>query len=121
MDWRKFSGVCTAFILFVLSTYFFISGFVENASLLLAIGVAMLVILFVKKKPSYDERQVKYKRISTSYSWSITYLIIAVLILINQFQLFKLTVQGVLGIIFFVMITAQLITYFIFNKKGESV
>lgn len=96
----------------------------DNYTFLISISVAIFMTTIVaynkrrhNEKP--DERDIKITMMASNYSWSFTYLLIAVLILVDHFRLFILNVQSVLSMVFFSMIAVQLLIITYLSKKGE--
>lgn len=117
-------------ILTTLAVVSIISGLVlsfispsSTATSFVSFGVALFVITLLmilrsKRGIKPDERDIKISQVASTYSWFYTYLIVAILILINHFKLLTLTVEQVLGIVFFAMISIQLGFRYYFNKRG---
>lgn len=97
-------------------------GFV---SMLVAIGTAMLAAALVrawmekKGEPMIDERTMLVHRVSVNYSWWISYVVIAALLLVQQFKLAQLSVEGALSIVFFSMIASLIVFRLYFSAKGD--
>ncbi|VVB73254.1 Uncharacterised protein [uncultured archaeon] len=92
---------------------------------LVAIGAAILAVtvarelLYKGKAPVVDERTKKIVRFASSYSWWLSYVLIAILILVDQFNLATLSAQSVLGLVFFFMVFSQFALRFYFERKGD--
>ncbi len=91
---------------------------------LVSMAVAMLfvdIIIFRRKRgePITDERTKKIGRVSMTYSWWSTYVLMAVLMLVEEFGLAKLTVSGVLGLTFFFMVASQYLLRWYLNQKAD--
>ena len=70
-----------------------------------------------KKENIKDERDIKIARMSMTYSWSFTYLLIAVLVMVDHFKLVMMSAQVVLSIIFFSMVAVQLLAKMHFERS----
>lgn len=96
----------------------------EKSTYMISTGIAIIIVgtLALRRRmklPEPDERDIKLNRASLSYSWFFTYLIVAVLVLVDYFKLIFFTAQQVLGIVFFSMIMIQLISKMYLYKKGD--
>jgi len=100
-------------------------GYVDakTAPYIMSIGVAMLfvgiAIQFRKDEGIVDERTKKIDMAALAYSWRFTFMIIALLILVNEFTNVKLSAEAVLGIIFFFMAASQTVLTWSFNRRGD--
>jgi hypothetical protein len=94
-------------------------------SMLVAIGTAMVAVSIVrawqerKGEPLVDERTKLVHRIAVGYSWWLSYVVIAILLLVQQFKLAELGVEGVLSLVFFTMIASLLAFRFYLSRKGD--
>lgn len=92
---------------------------------LVAISVAMLVIAVVltfrrrNDEIIQDERTLRIVRAASTYSWQLTYLLIAVLILAVQFNLANIPVIPALSVVIFFMVFSQLLLRTYFSQKGD--
>jgi hypothetical protein len=101
-------------------------GYVDakTAPYIMSIGVAMLfvgiAIQFRKKDEDIvDERTRKIDMAALAYSWRFTFIVIALLILVNEFTTVKLSAEVVLSIIFFFMAASQIVLTWNFNRRGD--
>ena len=69
--------------------------------------------------PVQDEWSKKIGSISLSYSWVITFFVLAGIFWVNYFEIISLDVNAVIGIIFFVMIITANLFQFYFRRKGD--
>jgi len=72
-----------------------------------------------REVPSKDERIRKIANAGLAYSWVMTFLIITAIFWIDYFKLLEITVQHVVGIIYFGMIISALIFQMYFKKMGD--
>ncbi|MFA5929594.1 MAG: hypothetical protein WC861_01820 [Candidatus Micrarchaeia archaeon] len=92
-------------------------------SMLVAIGTAMVAVSLVRAwqerngEPLADERTILVHRIAVNYSWWASYVVIAVLLLVQQFKLATLSVEGVLSLVFFTMIASLILFRFYISKR----
>ena len=69
--------------------------------------------------PDRDERTKKLAAYGITYSWLLTLVLITVLIWVDYFRLFEITVKGVLGILLFFMIISANVFRWYFMRKGD--
>lgn len=69
--------------------------------------------------PDRDERTNKLAAYGVTYSWLLTLVLIAVLIWVDYFKLFELTVRGLLGILLFFMIISANVFRWYFLRRGD--
>lgn len=69
--------------------------------------------------PDKDERTKKLAAYGITYSWLLTLVVMTILIWVDYFGLFELTVKGVLGILFFFMIISANVFRWYFMRKGD--
>lgn len=92
---------------------------------LVSVSVAMLVVAVVltfrrrKDEIIQDERTLRVVRAASTYSWQLTYLLIAALILAAQFNLADIPVIPALSLVFFFMVFSQLLLRMYFSQKGD--
>ncbi len=97
----------------------------RTISVLISMATAMVAVGAVRAyqesrgETLVDERVKLINRIAISYSWSAAYLLIAVLILANEFKLATLNVEGVLSLMFFFMTVVLITARFFLSRKGE--
>ncbi len=99
-------------------------GYVDakTAPYIMSIGVAMLFVgiaIQSRKEDIVDERTKKIDMAALAYSWRFTFIVIALLILVNEFTNLKLSAEAVLSIIFFFMAASQSVLIWNFNRRGD--
>lgn len=101
-------------------------GYVDakTAPYIMSIGVAMLFVGIAiqfrsKDEDIIDERTKKIDMAALAYSWRFTFIVIALLILVNEFTSIKLGAEVVLSIIFFFMAASQSMLIWHFNRRGD--
>lgn len=99
-------------------------GYVDakTAPYIMSIGVAMLFVgiaIQFRKEDIVDERTKKIDMAALAYSWRFTFIVIALLILVNEFTAVKLSAEVVLSIIFFFMAASQSVLIWSFNRRGD--
>lgn len=89
------------------------------------INAGVIVIIFsfyyfikYKGRPTQDEWTRKIGRTGLAYSWIVTFVVITILIWINYFGL-QMSVNMVLGIIFFTMTISANLFQFYFKRQGD--
>lgn len=93
---------------------------------LISAAVSMIIVGIIgwKKmkniKDVKDEMSIAIGRKALSFSWFYTYILIAILVLLVNFEIVQLTALEVLGIIFFFMLGSQLTIRLVFARKGIS-
>lgn len=89
---------------------------------LINIGAIILFVTFIRAKryrngPVKDERTIKIGAYGLSYSWLITFILIALLFWVEEFGIAQMTVKQILAILMFTMIvTAKGIQWYLFRK-----
>ncbi|VVC00022.1 Uncharacterised protein [uncultured archaeon] len=91
---------------------------------MIAVSVAMLVVAVVltfrnKDEVVQDERTVKIARKASASSWQLTYLLLAVQILIAQFAVQDRFAVAALSTMFFFMAVSQLALRMYYSRKGD--
>ena len=94
-------------------------------SFVVAMATAIVAVSAVRawresrNEPLVDERTKLLNRIATGFSWWFTYVLIAILLLVNQFKLATLTIEGVLSLVFVAMIVSLIGARIYLRMKGE--
>ena len=101
-----------------------VPGYVDakTAPYIMSIGVAMLFVgiaIQFRKEDIIDERTKKIDMAALAYSWRFTFIVIALLMLANEFTTIKLGTEAVLSIIFFFMAASQIVLTWNFNRRGD--
>jgi hypothetical protein len=98
---------------------------VSEESLSVAANIILVVVLVTFMRSRYPERYQKDERTnrisaySLSWSWSITYMLVSALILVDYFGLVELTASFVLSGIFFIMTATMLFLRWHFGNRGD--
>jgi uncharacterized membrane protein len=82
---------------------------------------AMGIVRALKERKGemlYDERTVHINRIVMSYTMTVIYLLIAVLILVNYFEIFQMSAIQVLSLLLFTIAGLQIVFRIAVSKKG---
>lgn len=121
---RTIIGIIFALLILVIGIIMTTLNFeTENSQFLITLGIAVtvgIIVVYFKRINSKtpDEREIKIAYKAISYSWSFTYLIVAIMILIDQLKIYSFTVQQVLAITFFSMAFIQFGYKFYLDKNG---
>jgi uncharacterized membrane protein len=96
----------------------------EVSNILINIGVAIIAVLLVRLRrtgnlPEKDERTKKLGAYGLSYSWLITFLALNLLFWIDRLQFVRLTVSGVIFILFILMLATAKGFQWYFLSKGD--
>jgi uncharacterized membrane protein len=104
-----------------------LNGSIDSKSVtyFVSIAVAMIFVSIMllyrrRDEPVHDERTRRVSQKALSYSWWFTYVLIAGMMLVENFGLAKLSVEGVLGITFFFMVASQYLFRWHLNRKGDA-
>ncbi|WP_459202603.1 hypothetical protein [Methanococcus sp. CF] len=106
----------------------FIEYLFEFHSLITAILINAGVILIIynlyyhikyREVPSKDERIRKIANAGLAYSWVLTFLIMNLIFWVDYFKWLEITVQQVIGLIYFVMIISALLFQQYFKRQGD--
>ena len=81
----------------------------------IALGVGRHMIY--KEKPEEDERTKKISALTLSYSWIVTLVLVGVLLLLDKWDILKMTVMQALGLTMFVMILVAVISEWYLKRK----
>ena len=82
-----------------------------------ALGVVRHIIY--KEGPEEDERTKKINALTLSYSWIVTLVLVGVLLLLDKWDILKMTVIQALGLTMAVMIVVAIVAELYFKRKGE--
>jgi len=123
---RSLYVILLAAVLYMVAAY--LNFFTPDAdasmvSIIVSMATAMVAVGIFrawqerKGEPLADERTILVHRIAVGYSWWFSYVVIAVLLLVNQFKLATLNVEGVLSLVFFTMIASLLLFRFYISRQ----
>jgi len=123
---RSLYVILLAAVLYLVAAY--LNFFTPNAdestvSIVVSMATAMVAVGIFrawqegKGEPIADERTILVHRIAVGYSWWFSYVVIAALLLMNQFKLATLNVESVLSLVFFTMIASLLLFRFYVSKQ----
>ncbi|MBB6066740.1 hypothetical protein [Methanococcus maripaludis] len=95
-----------------------ITAVLINAGVILILYNLYLHIKY-QEVPSKDERIRKIANAGLAYSWVFTFLIMNLIFWADYFNWFEITVQQVIGIIYFVMLISALLFQQYFKRLGD--
>jgi len=116
--------VMFALSLFMAAAYSLSVGNESVATITISMGsavAAMGIVRALKERKGemlYDERTVHINRIVMSYTMTVIYLLIAVLILVNYFEIFQMSAIQVLSLLRFTIAGLQIVFRIAVSKKG---
>jgi len=118
-EYKYYTGIGAAAFLIAITLQIFWSGvdtiWVSRIKSLLGVGRHMIY----KEKPEEDERTKKISALTLSYSWIVTFVLVSVLLLLDKWDIFKMTVMQALGLTMFVMIVVAIVAELYLKRKGE--
>jgi len=83
----------------------------------IALGVGMHIIY--KEEPEEDERTKKINTLTLSCSWIVTLVLVGVLLLLDKWDILKMSVMQALGLTMAVMIVVAIVAEFYLKRKGD--
>ena len=72
-----------------------------------------------KEEPEEDERTKKINTLTLSYSWIVTLVLVGVLLLLDKWDILKMTVLQALGLTMAAMIVVAIIAELYLKRKGD--
>lgn len=75
--------------------------------------------MIYKERPEEDERTKKINALTLSYSWIVTLVLVSVLLLLDKWDIFKMTVMQALGLTMAVMIVVAIVAELYLKRKGD--
>lgn len=93
-------------------------------SILTTVGIVSIALgvgrhMMYKERPEEDERTKKISALTLSYSWIVTLVLVGVLLLLDKWDIFKMTVMQALGLTMFVMIVVAIVAELYLKRKGD--
>ena len=94
------------------------------ARTLIVVGWVLIVLGAVRHKiygegPEEDERTKKINAFALSYSWVATIVLVGVLLLLDHYNILKITAMLALGLTMFVMIVVAVVAEWYIKRKGD--
>lgn len=96
-----------------------ITIFLTNAGIIVMLGSYYKLHYRESTMSIQDEWTRKVGRTGLAYSWIVTFMVMIGLFWINHFGWFQMSVNEVLGIIFFTMIISANLFQFYFKRRGD--
>lgn len=75
--------------------------------------------MIYKEEPEEDERTKKINTLTLSYSWIVTLVLVGVLLLLDKWDILKMTVLQALGLTMAAMIVVAIIAELYLKRKGD--
>ena len=128
-EYKYYTGIGAAAFLAAIALQIFWKGvdtiwvsriisFLTTAGIIfVALGVGRHLIY--KEEPEEDERTKKINALTLSYSWVVTLVLVGVLLLLDKWDIFKMTVLQALGLTMFVMIVVAIVSELYLKRKGD--
>ena len=115
-----------ALVIFVAAAYFgVLVGDESMTTILVSMGAAITAIAMVtalREKGGgviRDERTIRVNRVVMSVTLSITYMLIATLVLLLYFNVIEVEAETALGMLLFTIAISQIVLEIIFSRKGN--
>ncbi|MDD5348233.1 MAG: DUF2178 domain-containing protein [Candidatus Omnitrophica bacterium] len=96
------------------------STFFSIASAMFAVGIVFYWKMKKGVKVVRDERVDRVARKASSWSWWFSYVLIALLFWVQYLKLYPLTVDLVLGIMFYFMIATYIVAQWFINRSPNA-
>ncbi len=128
-EYKYYTGIGVAAFLAAIALQIFWSGidtiwvsriisFLRTAGIVfIALGVGRHIIY--KEEPEEDERTKKINALTLSYSWTVTLVLVGVLLLLDKWDILKMTVMQALGLTMAVMIVVAVVSEWYLKRKGD--
>ena len=115
-----------ALVIFVAAAYFgVLVGDESMTTILVSMGAAITAIAMVTALRERgggvirDERTIRVNRVVMSVTLSITYMLIATLVLLLYFNVIEVEAETALGMLLFTIAISQIVLEIIFSRKGN--
>ena len=128
-EYKYYIGIGAAAFLVAITLQIFWSGIdtiwvSRITSFLTTIGIVFIALgvvrhMVYKEEPEEDERTKKINALTLSYSWTVTLVLVAVLLLLDKWDIFKMTVIQALGLTMAVMIVVAVLSEWYLKRKGD--
>ena len=91
---------------------------------LIPVGIVFIALgavrhIIYKQEPEEDERIKKINTLTLSYSWIVTLVLVGALLLLDKWDIFKMTVLQALGLTMAVMIAVAIVAEWYLKRKGD--
>jgi dipeptide/tripeptide permease len=128
-EYKYYTGIGAAAFLAAITLQIFWSGIdtiwvSRITSILITVGIVCIAHgvgrhMIYKERPEEDERTKKISALTLSYSWIVTLVLVGVLLLLDKWDIFKMTVMQALGLTMFVMIVVAIVAELYLKRKGD--
>lgn len=128
-EYKYYTGIGAAELLVAVVLQIFWSGIdtiwvSRITSILTTVGIVSIALgvgrhMIYKERPEEDERTKKISALTLSYSWIVTLVLVGVLLLLDKWDIFKMTVMQALGLTMFVMIVVAIVAELYLKRKGD--
>ena len=125
-EYKYYIGIGAAILLVGIALQIFWSGINPHIiSALRTVGIVLIILLGVvrhmiyKEEPEEDERTKKINTLTLSYSWIVTLVLVGVLLLLDKWDILKMTVLQALGLTMAAMIVVAIIAELYLKRKGD--
>ena len=128
-EYKYYTGIGAAAFLAAIILQIFWSGIdtiwvSRITSILTTVGIVSIALgvgrhMIYKERPEEDERTKKINALTLSYSWIVTLVLVGVLLLLDKWDIFKMTVMQALGLTMFVMIVVAIVAELYLKRKGD--
>lgn len=128
-EYKYYTGIGAVAFLAAITLQVFWSGIdtiwvSRITSFLTTVGIAFIALgvgrhMIYKERPEEDERTKKISALTLSYSWIVTLVLVGVLLLLDKWDIFKMTVMQALGLTMFVMIVVAIVAELYLKRKGD--
>jgi len=128
-EYKYYLGIGAAAFLVAITLQIFWSGIdnlwlARTTSALRTVGIILILLgvvrhMIYKEGPEEDERTKKINALTLSYSWTITLVLVGVLLLLDKWDILKMTVMQSLGLTMAVMIVVAILSEWYLKRKGD--
>ena len=128
-EYKYYIGIGAAAFLVAITLQIFWSGidniwYTRITSALIPVGIVFIALgvvrhMVFKEEPEEDERTKKIHTLTLSCSWIFTFVLIGVLLLLDKWDILKMTVLQALGLTMFVMVAVAIISEWYLKRKGD--
>ena len=128
-EYKYYIGIGAATFLVAITLQIFWSGvdtiWVSRiTSFLTTVGIVGIALgvgrhMIYKEEPEEDERIKKINALTLSYSWIVTLVLVGVLLLLDHWDILKMTVMQALGLTMAVMIVVAIVAELYLKRKGD--
>ncbi|MBU0466728.1 MAG: hypothetical protein KJ718_03285 [Nanoarchaeota archaeon] len=124
-EYKYYIGIGAVAFLVAIALQIFWSGINPRiTSTLRTVGWVFILLgvvrhMIYKEGPEEDERTKKISALTLSYSWIVTLVLVGVLLLLDKWDILKMTVMQALGLTMAVMIVVAIVSELCLKRKGD--